>query len=93
MEESKLPEEFESQLLDIHLKQCEYLFSKHINSSNIITLGPQRLIIKNNNNIACIQTDNNENVMTVTLIYNQQKKSLTKFKNYFSLIKFVIESI
>tara|TARA_Y100000389_G_scaffold61968_1_gene57996 strand:+ start:1232 stop:1522 length:291 start_codon:yes stop_codon:yes gene_type:complete len=84
MEESKLPEDYESQLIDNDLRQCEYLFRKHVPINNIINLGPKSLIIKNGTKIVCIQIKNNK--INTAYIKDGKKEYVSEFDNYMDMI-------
>lgn len=90
-EESKLPEHFESQLLENDLLQCEYLFSKYVPIKSIITLGPKSLVIKNGQKLCCIRIVNNN--LNSILVENGKRKRENIFESYYDLIHATVKDV
>tara|TARA_B100001093_G_C26044341_1_gene683513 strand:+ start:58 stop:360 length:303 start_codon:yes stop_codon:yes gene_type:complete len=88
-EESKVDENYESQLLVNELKQCEYLMLKRIPIDNVITLGPSSLIIKNQSRIGCIRLI--ENNLNCVFIENGRKLDSKNYEMYNDIVDDVIK--
>ena len=91
VEESKVPDDYESQMQKSELIQIEYLFKKEIPRDSVVTLGPESLIIKNGTKMACIQLKGND--LLTTFINNGKRKRVVIYIEYTSLVDSVINML
>ena len=91
MEESKVPDIYNTDLSNTTLIQCEYLLKKIIPSKYIVTLSYNSLLIKNNTSIACVRSIHD--TIDVTYIHDGNQKETVIYDDYSSLISDITSKI
>ena len=86
MEESKVPENYVSQLTINELMQSEYMFTKILPSNNIVNIGSNILLLKNNNKFVSIKLCQDDNLFEIVYIINGRIIKKEKCYYYYEVI-------